>query len=153
VQNGDFEQGDNGDWTLSITPTASLTLISNQLPEGIQPHAGTWAAWLGGADNVTTEISQTITLPDRPMRLVYYYWIDSSEVFCGGFDISMLHINGTSIDIMVLCTEKNTGGWVQDEQDMSAYAGQTVTISFNVINDTVSSSNLYLDDISLEEAP
>ena len=42
-----------------------------------------------------------------------------------------------------------TGAWSSFSSDLSAYAGQTVTLSFSAVNGTKNPTTFYLDDVSL----
>jgi hypothetical protein len=154
VPNGDFEQGQNGDWSESSTNNYALINPESDLLTVIQPRSGSWAAWLGGGDLNTgiaevSELSQQISLPDRSLILVYYYWIDPGGT-CDT-DVFELYINSTQVDTKNLCT--GTSGWVRAEEDLTSYAGQTVTIRFRVENPVGNKGNLFLDDVSFEWAP
>ncbi len=47
-----------------------------------------------------------------------------------------------------LCSGNATGGWVQQNLDLSAYAGQILELEFRVVTDVSNNSNLFIDDVS-----
>lgn len=44
------------------------------------------------------------------------------------------------------------GGWIQRSADLSAYAGQTVTVAFTATEDYSLQTGFLLDDVGLQSA-
>ncbi len=139
IVNGDFEAGRYAGWNESSTH--SYTLVTNGMA-----HNGTWLAWLGGANNETSKISQEITVPSTGATLTYWYRISSSD-WCG-YDYGYVRINNTTLKTYNLCSSSSTSEYVQDSVNLNAFAGQTVTLRFKATNDYVYESSLYIDDVS-----
>lgn len=77
IVNGDFEQGRVG-WTeYSFQGWELITYYGAGFP-----HSGSWAAWLGGGDDETSRLSQTVTIPASQPYLHFWYLL-YSEDFCG----------------------------------------------------------------------
>ena len=75
IHNGDFEHGDNGDWT-AYSSNDYYLITHDLLP--IPPRSGNWLAWMGGVPEEDSRISQGLSLPsDGPVYLRYYYQVDS----------------------------------------------------------------------------
>ncbi|PIO46985.1 MAG: hypothetical protein CMR00_12820 [[Chlorobium] sp. 445] len=88
--------------------------------------------WLGGDDDETAYISQTLTLPGGATTLRFWHWIESEDL-CG-YDFAWVRINNISLLTIDLCSDNNTTGWVARTVNISAYAGQTVSLQFRVEN-------------------
>jgi hypothetical protein len=146
ICNGDFEQGR----TCWLEDSSNgYALITDDFEGSINAHSGLWGAWLGGDDNETSIIYQQITVPRGGPRLSYWYWIGSSDT-CG-FDIGEVIINEDVVDSLWLCENENTGGWVQRTVDLSAYAGQSVTLYILADTDSTFNSNLFIDDMQIQK--
>ena len=123
-----------------------LILHKDDLP--VAPHSGNWAVWLGGDDNEISYISQTVSIPSGTTTLRFWHWIDSEDE-CN-YDFAWVRINNASLLTIDLCEQNNTGGWVAKTVDISAYAGQTVSLQFRVETDSSLNSNYFVDDVTLE---
>ncbi|MCJ7694307.1 MAG: hypothetical protein MUO40_02675, partial [Anaerolineaceae bacterium] len=145
ILNGDFESGPVN-WV--EYSEIGYWLVTNSPPDTVTPHSGSWLAWLGGEDNETAWISQSITVPVGRSVLHYWYWIGSID-YCG-YDFFKIYVNGTPQLQWDLCESLNTYGWEEGTLDLTAWAGTGVTLKFEVTTDFVYSSAILLDDISLE---
>lgn len=151
IRNGDFELGSNSDWSESSTNLAGL-IVNQSLP--IQPHSGTFLAWLGGVNNELSKLRQTIHLNERVTELRFFYQINSFDDQCGpGVDDFRVVMNGIVIDGAGLCIASQTSEWQESIVDVSAFSGETVDLVFDVHTDSILASSLLLDDVSLAEDP
>ena len=65
-----------------------------------------------------------------------------------------MRINGTTVvDEYVLCSDRNTDGWVGHNVDLTAYAGQSVAVQIRAETDSNLFSSLYVDDVAFRSAP
>jgi hypothetical protein len=117
----------------------------------VLPYGGSWLAWLGGDDDEVSYIEQELTVPAEAFGLTYWHWIASFDE-CG-FDFAWVKVDGVIVDQYDLCTAADTGTWVLHEVDISAYAGQTVTLRIQVDTDADLNSNLFVDDVSFDILP
>ena len=63
VPNGNFELG-NQVWSSQATqPNKTIIALTSELPGGVRPYDGSYAAWLGGSDNSDSHIQQTLNVP------------------------------------------------------------------------------------------
>lgn len=147
LQNGDFEQGPMG-WTTAST--GGWDVIVNDLPGSVTPHSGAWAAWLGGAKNETTTLSQQVTVPSALPVLTYRHWIASADL-CG-YDQAVVRVSGMAVKSYALCGSSDTNGWQRVAVSLASYAGQKVTLEFRVTTDASLNSNLFLDDVAFDDA-
>jgi bacillolysin len=145
VTNDNFELGPVG-WT--EYSTHGWPLITRSFPGTVGPHSGSWAVWLGGENDEISYVQQQITVPPSCSWLVYYHWIASQDA-CG-FDFGGVTVNGTVVDRYDLCGSANTGGWVEHAVDLSAYAGQSVSVQIRSETDRCFNSNLFVDDVAFQ---
>jgi hypothetical protein len=149
VCNGNFEQGATC-WTEYSSHGWDI-IINSGFPGGLTPHSGSWAAWLGGGNNEIAYVQQQVTVPVGSYYLAYYHWIASADT-CG-YDFGGVLVNGTVVDVYNLCSSQNTNGWVKHVVNLSAYAGQTVTLQIRVETDVSNNSNLFVDDVAFQSSP
>lgn len=145
--NGNFEDGKLG-WSESATVSRDL-IVNSGFPGGVTPHSGTWAAWLGGDHyEDTSTISQYVSIPVGRSMLHFWYWISALEN-CGPDDFT-LSVQSTPLLTWDLCGATDTGGWVEHSIDLSAYAGTSAWIAFEVTLDDADTSQVFIDDVSFE---
>ena len=140
--NGDFEQGHVAWMEYS---THGWDIILEEASSPAPAHGGSWLAWLGGDYDDDSYVSQSITIPTGMPYLHYWYWIASEDV-CS-FDYFWIKFGSTTVHTKDLCESQQTGGWVEGVLNLSAYAGSTNTLRFEVSTDSSLNSNLFLDDI------
>jgi len=143
--NGNFESGSTG-WTKYSTH--GFAVIVTSFPGTVTAHSGSYAAWLGGNYSDISYVQQQVTISSGAPYLVYWHWIASADI-CG-YDFGGVLINGSVVDAYDLCAATNTGGWVTHSVDLSAYAGQSVTLQIRAETDSSDNSNLFVDDVSLQ---
>jgi hypothetical protein len=144
VQNGGFESGhlawnEYSEW--------GYDLIVDQTLAPVAPLSGSWLAWLGGADNEVSILSQEIYIPVGRSILNFwyatfsednlgdYFYVYIGDLFAGGENIS---------------SYSATNEWVRQVRDFSVFAGTTQTISFVVETNGEFNTNVFLDNISFE---
>jgi hypothetical protein len=149
IGNGDFEQGPVV-WT-EYSENGWDLIIDSGFPGSVTPRSGSWAVWEGGDYDEIAYIEQQVSIQVGTPYLVYWHWIASQDA-CG-FDFAYVRINGTTVDQYELCTSNNTGGWVSHSVDLSAYAGQSVSLQIRTETDSSLNSNLFIDDVSLAASP
>ncbi len=145
--NCDFEAGSSG-WAEYSQQGSRIILSTSDsvLPLPVPPHGGSYAAWLGGLNNEISYIQQQVTISAGAPFLVYWHWINSSDV-CG-YDFGGVLINNIVVDQYNLCSSTNTNGWVTHSLDLSGYAGQSVTLQIRVETDSSDFSAVFVDDVS-----
>jgi hypothetical protein len=143
IVNGNFESGTTGWVEFS---THGWDIIITGAP--VTPRSGAYLAWLGGDDEDLSYVQQDVTISAGTPYLVYWHWIASDDV-CG-WDYGSVKVNTVVVDSYELCSDENTGGWVQHSVNLGAYAGQTVTLQIRAETDSSGNSNLFVDDVSLQ---
>lgn len=153
VPNGDFEAGRTA-WTESSKWGNVLIVPEDDLPPGIAAHGGSWAAWLGGDNDEEAILAQTVTIDPATPYLAFWYWIDW-PFSCQGASgaVATVWLDQTMIHQTDVCEDTDSGGWAQRVLDVSAFAGQTVDLRFQLITGVTSYANLYLDDVRLQASP
>ncbi|MEM7112573.1 MAG: glycine betaine ABC transporter substrate-binding protein [Chloroflexota bacterium] len=153
IVNGDFEQATG--WVLgnSEAETAvSATYTSEQVHQGIR--AGQLGSQSRDAQPSISTLSQLVTLPENTTSATLTYWIyPASQDFVGG-DVQTIAIydpSFTAVQEQLFQDISNEQAWVRQNHDLTAYGGQTVGLSFGVINDGDSIPTVMLiDDVVLE---
>ncbi|AOR36416.1 peptidase [Streptomyces fodineus] len=144
VANGGFESG-TSPWS-----TSAATVITSR--SGQTAHGGSSYAWLDGVGSTHTDtLSQSVTIPAGCDAATLTFWlhIDTDETTSSvAYDKLTAKIGGTTLATYSNLDE-NTG-YVQKSIDVSAYAGQTVTLSFTGTEDYSLQTSFVLDDIALD---
>lgn len=145
IFNGDFERGPVG-WGQYSANGWPLILDTSVLP--VSPHSGFSAVWMGGDYDEEAALWQVVKMPAGGPRLKFWLWIASEDV-CG-YDVAGVAINlDEVVDAFWLCSDNNTGGWIERTVDLSGYAGQTIELDFVAFTDDILNSNLFIDDVSI----
>lgn len=142
VVNGGFENG-SSPWT------ATSGVITNQV--GQTPHGGSYMAWLNGwGSSRTDSASQSLSIPAGCSRyqLSFFQHIDTDENENVAYDVFTVSVGGQT-----LATFSNldaNSGYTQKSYDLSAFAGQTVTLKFNGVEDQSLQTSYVVDDVTLQ---
>lgn len=135
--NADFELGINKGWS-EYDSTGYITVHQGA------GENGSWGAWMGGFHNETNEIWQKFSVPTNGSTLFYSYRIDSED--WPRFDYAYVLVNDVDMGAYMLCSECNTNGFRPSWLNLSAYAGQVVTLKFRFKSDNSLTSNFFLDN-------
>ncbi len=140
--NAGFETGTAAPWT------TSSGVVDNSASEAA--HAGSWKAWLNGYGSTHTDsAAQTVTIP-AGCRATLGYWlhIDTAETGSTVYDKLTVTVNGTTV-----ATHSNANaaaGFTQQTVDLSSYAGQSVTLKFNGVEDASLQTSFVIDDTAIQ---
>ncbi len=145
IQNWNFEQGP-AHW--NEYSSNGYSIIGTDLPGNLKPTSGKYVAWLGGADNEISQISQTFFIPPDYQDLAFNYFFASGETDCG-HDYFFIKINGSQVGYANLCTSNNSSQWATARYSMKAYQGQTVQLTFEVTTNSSVNSNVLIDDVRM----
>lgn len=141
VANGGFESG-TSPWS------TTSGVITNQAGE--TPHAGAYMAWLNGWGSPRTDsASQSLTLPAgcASARLSFYLHIDTAETENTVYDTFTVSVGGQTLE--TLSNVDAGSGYVLKSYDVSQFAGQTVTLAFQGVEDQSLQTSFVVDDVSL----
>ena len=150
VTNGDFEAGNN-DWTESSTNYPNIIMNDAR----IKARSGKYYAWLGGNDNETSLLSQSITVQSDAPYLRLYYMLSSKEKCGNRYDTAQIAIDGVIVPNgnLELCARNTAVTWKPLTIDLTSQVGQTVTLSVTTTTDESIVSSLWIDDIGFVRIP
>ncbi|MGC4061116.1 MAG: S1/P1 nuclease [Aquabacterium sp.] len=139
--------------------TASAGVIQNDASE--PAHGGAFDAWLDGYGQTTTDtVQQKVKVPSDATGLTLSFWlhIDTEETSTSQHNdtLKVQVLNGSGKVLQTLATYSNldaASGYAQHSFDLSAYAGQTVTIKFTGKENSTKRTSFVLDDVSLATSP
>jgi hypothetical protein len=150
--NGNFNTGDATSW---------VTSRSNGSDPIVQPYGGTeYGAWLGRYDNNYDQLYQTTCVPTPVSNatLTYWWWISTAEApGAAAYDhlyVRVYDANGTFLQTLeTLSNASSQGQWYFSSFDLRAYAGQTIQVWFEAVNDASLPTNFWIDNVSLSTSP
>ncbi|MBN1934489.1 MAG: N-acetylmuramoyl-L-alanine amidase [Anaerolineae bacterium] len=143
VQNGGFEY--DGAWT--IYETAYPAQYVDQTARSGRRALQTGIAQAGGNVYTYSSAEQTLILPAAgPLLLSYWYRTQISD------DYAYVYLRVQNGNWQALRIVRNSvADWTQGQHDLSAYAGQSVTLRFGTYNDGRGDvSAMYVDDVSIQ---
>ncbi|MFE9559598.1 M28 family peptidase [Streptomyces sp. NPDC006487] len=142
VANGGFESG--------TTPwTTTTNVITNQA--GQTPHGGTYKAWLNGYGTTRTDsASQSVTIPTgcSSYQLGFYLHIDTAETENTVYDTFTVSVGGQTLT--TLSNVNAASGYQLKTFNVSQFAGQTVTLKFQGLEDASLQTSFVVDDVTLQ---
>jgi hypothetical protein len=146
-------------WTGSSTTSGQNTIIKG----GSYPHSGTNYGNMGGAASGTDTLTQTVAIPAGSAATLTF-WVNivtqetTTTTVYDKLAIQILNTSGTVLATPLTLSNLNAtssnnanGTYFQPASiNLSAYAGQTVSIRFNATNDSTLTTTFRIDDISLK---
>jgi hypothetical protein len=138
VTNGSFESG-NSSWSLGSGASVVTT----------RAYAGTHSLLVGGTTSSTQSATQQVTIPTgaSAQTLTFRTYITTSESGSTVYDRLNVQANGTTLTSYSNASTK--GSWLTTSVDLSAYAGQTITLKFQAVNDAVLPTSFDVDVVSV----
>lgn len=162
IPNGGFELGAASGWTSSsshdwtLIGTADALAYSEDTPR-VEPYVGNYMARLGGSGYEISRLYQTVTFPNVTPLYLSTDWqlrggagTECNPLYGGAL---YLEVNGQKLWDTYICEYVATGVWHRASDNVSALAGQTVTIEYRVEAPDFLWTFLYLDDITLSQTP
>ncbi|MFI2207575.1 putative Ig domain-containing protein [Streptomyces sp. NPDC020192] len=141
LANPGFESGSTG-WS------ATSGVITNDTGEAA--HSGSYYAWLDGYGSSHTDtLSQSVTIPAGcKATLTFYLHIDTAETTTStAYD--KLTVTAGSTTLATYSNLNHNSGYAQKTFDLSSFAGQTVTLKFNGVEDSSLQTSFVVDDTAL----
>jgi hypothetical protein len=156
VADGSFEDGPPPDsaWT-EVTNNTDCTQIGDWMDTWEAPsYHGVFDFWAGGRCNdviTTNSVSQTITIPVTSTTLSFQYMtFRQSPDDPIPDDYGYVTVNGSQVWQLDLTQANNTRpNWVEVAVDLSAYAGQTVSLRLGVQNTGDNNGNMRVDYVKM----
>lgn len=147
LANPGFESG-SGSWT------ATSGVITNSSGEAAR--TGLYKAWMDGYGSARTDtLAQTVTLPSGcAATLNFYLHVDTAETTTStAYDTlkaQVLNSGGTVLSTLATYSNLNAAsGYTLRSFNLSAYAGQTVTVKFTGTEGSMLQTSFVLDDTAL----
>jgi serine protease len=140
--NAGFESG-NTVWA------ATAGVIGQNSPS--QPaHGGTWNAWMNGYGTTHTDtVSQSVSIPAGcHATLSFFLHIDTAETTTSS-QFDRLTVTAGSTTLATFSNLNKAAGYTSRTVDVSAFAGQTVSIKFTGTEDTSLQTSFVVDDTAL----
>ncbi|MFF0416577.1 putative Ig domain-containing protein [Kitasatospora sp. NPDC004745] len=139
--NPGFETGSASPWT------ATAGVVDNSSSQAA--HGGSWKAWLNGyGSSHTDSLAQTVTVPAGcKATLSFWLHIDTAETGSTVYDKLTVSANGTALK--TYSNVDAAAGYQLRTFDLSSYAGQSVTVKFNGVEDSSLQTSFVVDDTSL----
>ncbi len=139
--NPGFETGTASPWT------ASNGVIDNSSSEAA--HSGSWKAWLDGYGTTHTDtLSQTVTVP-AGCKAGFSFWLHVDTAETGSTAYDKLTVQADSTTLATFSNVNAANGYTLHTYDLSAFAGQSVTIKFTGTEDSSLQTSFVLDDTAL----
>jgi exo-1,4-beta-D-glucosaminidase len=155
LANPGFESG-----AASWTQTSTLGFDPITKATSAEPaHSGSYIAWFNGNGSKDTDtIAQSVTIPAGcSASLTYWLHIDTTESTSTAkpdtFTVQVLNSSGTVLGTVGSFSNLNAAsGYSQKTADLSAYAGQTVTLKFTGSETDTSggTTTFVVDDTALQ---
>jgi hypothetical protein len=138
VTNGSFESG-NSYWSLGSGASVVTT----------RAYSGTHSLLAGGTTSSTQSATQQVTIPTigSSQTLSLRTYITTSESGSTAYDKLNIQANGTTL--RSYSNASTRGSWFSTTLDLSAYAGQTITLKFQAVNDDTLPTSFYVDVVSV----
>ncbi|MDX3855209.1 hydrolase [Streptomyces sp. AK02-01A] len=146
LANPGFESGASG-WSASSGVITSSTSKA--------AHSGSYKAWLGGhGTSGTTTLSQPVTIPSGcDATLGFWLHIDTAETSTTAYDtlkVQVVNSSGSVLSTPASYSNVNAAaGYTQRTFDLSAFAGQTVTLKFTSTEGSKLQTSFVVDDTAL----
>ena len=145
----------NGGFESSTTGWAGTTGVIGAFA-GQTAYEGSRFAWLGGNGSTATEtLTQAVAIPSTSTsaKLSFALHIDTAESGTTAYDkmvVSVKNSSGTTLATLATYSNANAAsGYAIRTFDLTAYKGQTVTVSFSMTEDASLQTSFVVDKVSL----
>jgi len=155
---GTTELVSNGGFEKSISPWVSAGSGALYTSVGNYPHGGSGYVYFGGANSVTGQTYQQITIPSTATAaLTFWLNVSSAETTTSTqYDRLFVEVRNTSGTLLAtLATYSNLnkgtiGTYVQRSLSLAAYKGQTIRLQFRATTDSSLVTTFRVDDVSVK---
>ncbi|GAB2731017.1 putative Ig domain-containing protein [Kitasatospora kifunensis] len=142
--------GNPGFETGSATPWTATAGVINSDTVSEPAHSGNYDAWLDGYGAAHTDtLSQTVTVP-AGCKANFSFWLHIDTDKTGSTAADKLTVTANSTTLATYSNLNANSGYVQESFDLSAFAGKSVTLKFNgVENSSSQQTSFVVDDTAL----
>ena len=162
-------------YTISVDGSNSVTITfsgdTHTRLAATDAHSGQWAWWSNRVDESDTRLTLPIDLTQTDKAILHYFtWYDIEELWDYAY-VEVSEDGGKTWTIMATdrttwenpngnaygpgYTGKSMGqvaGWVEEQVDLSDYAGKTILLRFEYVTDAaVTQPGMFIDDVSIPE--
>ena len=152
IVNGGFES--DAGWEILDTSYPAIYTSTLAHTGARSVRVGIPAGLPGGGKRTYSAVAQTITLT-AGYSATLRYWV--YPVYEDGDEGDLQYVwlvDGYETTHILSTARDDLAGWVERELDLSAFAGQTVSLRFSVMNDgDDDTAAMYVDDVVLEVCP
>ena len=154
VNDGSFENGP--------PPASGWTEVTNSTCEWIGDWSGVWgaAAYDGSMDfwgagycggvAATSSVDQMVAVPAGGATLSFWYMSYRPDPDDAALDYAYVEVNGTQVWSLDLIQANDTyPNWVNATVDLSAYAGQNVSLELGAVSQGTDTGNIRFDYVEL----
>jgi hypothetical protein len=150
-----------GDYTLRFDGSIQVGLLP------VNPYSGEFAFWSNKGDESDMQLTREFDFSDLdgPITLTYWTWFDLEQDY--DYLYLVASVDGDRWEILTTPSgtpedpsgnsygwgyNGESGGWVQENVDLSRYAGQKVQVRFEYVTDAaVNGEGFLLDDVAIPE--
>ena len=146
INDGDFENATSA-WT-EVDNTGCTPWIGDWFSiVGIVAYHGSQYFWAGGYCGAANSNSatQSILIPTGSPILSFYYRAARTDADDTTNGSAYVKVNGTQVWSLSMVQANNTTSWVKVTVDLSAYAGQTVSLALGADNVGTGIGNVFFD--------
>jgi hypothetical protein len=117
--------------------------------DGAHSHSGRGYSWLDGYGRTHTDtLSQVVSIPvGCHATLSYYLYISSSDTSTTAHD--NLTVTAGSSTVQSFSNVNRGSGYVLRSVDVSAFAGQTVTLKWTGVENSSLATSFFVDDVAV----
>jgi immune inhibitor A len=132
----------------------------------VDAHSGDYAFWSNRGDESDMRLTRTFDLrtASGPLQLSYWTWYDLEEDYdyayveasTDGEHWDILQAPSSTLDdpsgnSFGWAYNGQSGGWIQEQVDLSSYAGKLVSVRFEYVTDSaVNGVGMLIDDLNLQ---
>ena len=132
------------------TPWTASSGVVSTASGSSAPHSGTYFAWLDGYGSTHTDtLSQTVSIPSTcaTAQLSFYLSINTAETTTSSaYDKLTVKAGSTTL---ATYSNLNKSAYAQKTLDLSAYKGQSVTLTFTGTEDSSQQTSFLIDDTAV----
>ncbi|WP_034591721.1 S8 family peptidase [Hamadaea tsunoensis] len=130
--------------------TSNSGVIGAWSSYGYPGHTGTRSAWLGGQGQTHTDyISQSVTIPAGCTSATLRYWVRITTAENDGQVWDRLTVTMGSTTVASATNLDANSAYVEKVVNVSQFAGQTVTLKFNGVEDQSLQTSFVIDDVTI----
>ncbi|MEK8145259.1 hypothetical protein NKH18_39385 [Streptomyces sp. M10(2022)] len=99
----------------------------------------------------TDTISQTVTVPACCAAATLNYWLHIDTAESGSTAYDLFEVKAGSTTLSTLSNADAASGYTSRTLDLSAYAGQRITLTFTATEDAYLQTSFVIDDVTLQK--